>query len=424
MKIITASKFYYLRAGLEAYMLKITDALRQNGHEVIPFSTTYKENIKTDYDEYFSEYTGIGGDEKHSLITKINAFSKIFYNYEARNKIKKLMDKTKPDLLWGFGVHRHLSPAIFMEAKSRSIPVVHRLSDYAIICPCAVLSQGDNSLCDDLLCPTKGYHNAIINRCVRLATPQNPSKEPSLAASVIGAMELTLHHNFKFYINNVDKFIAPSNCLKNIMIKAGLPEEKLVHIPIFIDPNLYEPEYDSDPYLLYVGRLSREKGLPLLLGVMKELKQHKLIIVGDGPQKDYLEKLQQEQNIDNVEFKGRLQGEALKNVVKKSRFVVIPSTWYENSPNVLLEAYAQGKPVLGASIGGIPEYIEENETGFKYNHDNSEELKEKIDFLMNNPELCKSMGKKARSIIETKYSPSVHYEIMSNFLKDVIINNN
>jgi len=419
MKIITASKFYYHRAGLESYLFKITNLLRNSGNEVIPFSTTYKENYKTDYDEYFAEYIGLGGEDNVDLKNKLIAVSRIFYNIEAQNKISKLFDATNPDLLWGFGVHRHLSPSIFIEAKRRKIPVIHRLSDYAIICPDSRLTKGDNSNCHELLCPLKGYHNAVKYSCVRQANDSNPSKDPSLAASLVGAAELFFHHNFKLYRNNVSKFIAPSNFLRNTMIRAGIAEDKIAHVPIFINPVEYEPEYVSEGYLLYFGRLSREKGLPLLLEVMKTLKNLKLVLVGDGPQRNELEALKQQQNIDNVEFLGKKHGEELKNIIKKSQAVIVPSTWYENSPNVLLESYALGKPVIGANIGGIPEYVEEGVTGVLYKHDDIEELKEKINYLMTNPHLCKEMGHNARRLTEEVYNPEAHFEKVMKVINSI-----
>ncbi|EKE02903.1 MAG: glycosyl transferase GT4 family protein [uncultured bacterium] len=416
MKVIIASKFYYLRAGLESYLFKISDTLRSYGHEVIPFSTTYKENIPSEYSEFFTEYIDLGGEERVGLYGKFKALTKIFYNIDARNKFSQLLDYTKPDIIWGFGVHRHLSPAIFMEAKARSIPVIHRLSDYAIICPDSRLTKGDGSNCEELLCPAKGYINAIRHQCVRQSRANDLSKRPSIVASVIGALELHFHNKYKAYINNVDRFIAPSNFLRQTMIKSGIPENKITHIPIYIDPDKYNPEFISQPYMVYFGRLSREKGIPLLLEAMGSLKQYKLLIAGDGPQKEYLEQIKEKRNLDNVTFLGKLHGEQLNRLVRNSRLVIVPSTWFDNSPNVIFESFALGKPVLAANIGGIPEYIHENIDGLLYKHNDVDELKDKIDLLMSQQSLCEEMGRAARKKVEMKYNPQVHYgEIIKLF---------
>lgn len=420
MKIITATKFYYHRAGLESYLFKIIDTLKSHGHDVIPFSTTYRENYKTDYDRFFTEYIDLGGEEKISLFQKIKALTKIFYNMDAKNKFSQMLDYTNPDLIWGFGVHRHISPVIFMEAKKRSIPVIHRLSDYAIICPDSRLMKSDDTACSQFLCPQKGYLNAIKHRCVRRSSGINSHKNPSIAASIIGALELYIHNKYKAYSDNVNKFIAPSNFLKQVMIKSGIPEHKLVHIPIYIDSQKYSPEFISQAYLVYFGRLSYEKGLVMLLEAMTGLKHHKLLIIGDGPQREYLEQIKEKKNLVNVRFLGKLHGEQLNRVIRNSRLVVIPSIWYDNSPNVILEAFALGKPVLAAKIGGIPEYVDENTDGVLYQYDNIEELREKIGFLMEQQSFCEEMGRTAREKVETKYNPQIHYDKIEKLLKEVV----
>lgn len=397
-----------MKAGLERYLFNITDTLRARGHEVIPFSTNYKGNFPTDYDRFFAEYIELGGEEEITLSQKITALKRIFYNKQAKEKFSQLLDYTNPDIVWGFGVHRHLSPSVFMAAKERSIPVIHRLSDYNIICPDSRLTRGDDSICHGIDCPLKGYHNAILNKCVRL-TKGSKGKKASLSASIIGAAELYYHNKFKFYVNNVDKFIAPSNFLRNIMITAGIPEQQIVHIPIYIDSTKYTPEYDSLPYLLYFGRLNWEKGLPILLDAMSELKHIKLVIAGDGPERENLEKIKIRKNLLNVEFTGKLHGEDLSRLIKNSRAVVLPSVWFDNSPHVILETFANGKPILGANIGGIPEYIDENSDGLLYTYNNSEELAEKINFLMSQPQICKEMGLYGRQKTELFYNPKAHY---------------
>jgi len=420
MKIITASKFYYKRGGLESYLFKITDILQNNGHEIIPFSTTYPENLKTDYNDYFAEYIDLSGSENKGIIKILKASSRLFYNIDAKNKVQKLIKKTNPDVFWGFGIHHQLSPSVFAAARELSIPTIHRLSDYGIICPDSRLVRGDGRNCTELLCPLKGYYNAVKYKCVRQAKPGTEEKSPSLKASIIGAMEVYYHYKTGLYFNNVDKFIAPSKFLMEVMIKSGINPQKITHIPIFIDTKSYEPQYDSENYFLYFGRLSEEKGLTHLLEAMKYLRGYKLIAIGDGPQREILEKVKESQNLDNIEFLGAKYGDDLSEYIKKARFVVVPSTWFDNSPNVILEAYACGKPVLGANIGGIPEYIQEGKTGLLYNHDNIEQLKEKIDFLMKNPDICSEMGRAARSLTEEEYNPDLHYQKVYELLQSVV----
>lgn len=95
----------------------------------------------------------------------------------------------------------------------------------------------------------------------------------------------------------------------------------------------------------------------------------------------------------------------------------MPSTWYDNSPNVILESFALGKPVLGANIGGIPEYINKNQDGLLYEYDNQEELTDKINLLMENPALCTEMGRQGRIKIELKYNSEIHYKKLTELFR-------
>jgi len=420
MRVVVASKFYYQRGGLESYLFKISEILRSYNHEVIPFSTTYSKNIDSEYKEFFAEYMEIGNLHKTAIWERAKALFKIFYNLDAMHKFSQLIDHTKPDLVWGFGIHRHISPSIFIEAQKRSIPVIHRLSDYSLICPDSRLIKGDGSNCCNLLCSNDSFFNAVKYRCVRQTKGLSSGKSPSTLASIVGAAEMYLHNKFKLYINNVDKFIAPSRFLMKTVINGGIPEKKITYIPIFIDSNKYSPEYISQPYLVYVGRLSCEKGLPLLLDAMSRLKYHKLFIIGDGPERSKLERINEQKNLVNVKFLGSMYGEQLNRIIRNSRLVVVPSTWYENSPHVILEAFALGKPVLGARIGGIPEYIEENVTGLLYEYSNVDELSEKINMLMEQQSLCEEMGRAARKIAEMKYNPKTHYGEVMKVVKQVL----
>jgi glycosyltransferase involved in cell wall biosynthesis len=90
-------------------------------------------------------------------------------------------------------------------------------------------------------------------------------------------------------------------------------------------------------------------------------------------------------------------------------FLVLPSEWYENAPVSVLEAFAQGKPVIAARIGGIPELVIDGETGLLFEPGNAEDLRAKIEFLLTNPDLAREMGKKARARAESTYGAAEHY---------------
>jgi glycosyltransferase involved in cell wall biosynthesis len=174
-------------------------------------------------------------------------------------------------------------------------------------------------------------------------------------------IESAVHKAFGFYRRNLDRVVVPSQFYKNKLMDWGWPEHQLAYIPNYVDANAYTPLYDPGDYFFYFGRLAMEKGLGTLIRAAA-LAGVRVKIAGTGPEADALKLLAQECSA-NVEFLGFVCGDPLWQLVREARAVVLPSEWYENAPMSVLESYACGTPVIGASIGGIPELVQEGVTG-------------------------------------------------------------
>ncbi len=136
----------------------------------------------------------------------------------------------------------------------------------------------------------------------------------------------------------------------------------------------------------------------------------RLKIIGEGPEKARLMEVAMALGEkEKVIFLGYKQGEELMDEVRKSMFAVLPSEWYENNPLSILEAYALGKPVIGARIGGIPELIDEGHTGYTFLPGSAEDLRRKIILMIEDKEKIEEMGKRARNIVEEKYNRERYY---------------
>jgi glycosyltransferase involved in cell wall biosynthesis len=223
-----------------------------------------------------------------------------------------------------------------------------------------------------------------------------------------------LHHSLGWY-DIPDIFITPSEFMRNKLMEFGMPSDKLFHVPNFVDPNKFTFSNQPEDYFVYIGRLVPIKGLVTLLQAMKGINgSTKLLLIGEGPQHTELEKMAQELDLRNVKFMGHLEFHELINILSRAKFSVLPSEVYENCPMAVLESMAMGKPVIGAKIGGIPELIIDGVDGFLFESGNSKDLSEKISWMINDPKRNKEMGINARTKIEQKYNPIVHYQkIMS-----------
>lgn len=168
-------------------------------------------------------------------------------------------------------------------------------------------------------------------------------------------------------------FISPSYFLKQKMIVSGYPAEKISVLPNFMHTNPDSATAKSN-YYCYVGRISKEKGINILLEVAQSLP-FPLKIIGDG---ELLKQYQDRYKMPHIEFMGHLPTEQTLDIVRKARFLVIPSVWYENNPFSIIESLCSGTPVLGADIGGIPELIDEGQNGFLFEPGNLKALKSQI----------------------------------------------
>jgi len=220
----------------------------------------------------------------------------------------------------------------------------------------------------------------------------------------------------------IDVYISPSRFLKAECEKMGLRYE-IEYLPNFIDLNEFIPNYQNDgKSVLYFGRLSKEKGLLTLLNAVKDLGIN-LKIIGDGPLKEELILKSRNENINNVEFLGYQSGSELKDTISKSVFVVLPTECFENNPRMIIESFASGKPAIGARIGGIPELVKDNLTGFTFTAGDASDLKAKILQLFNSGDNIYKMGKNARELVEKENCSEIHYDKLINIYKKTISKN-
>jgi glycosyltransferase involved in cell wall biosynthesis len=267
------------------------------------------------------------------------------------------------------------------------------------VCPSYRLyHMGKRTVCEK--CLQGSYWRAPAERC----------HKDSFFATLLVALETTFHKAFRFYERGVDLFLVPSRFMGAKLTEGGIPPEKIRHLFYTIDLGQYDPSFSSDAYFLYYGRLSEEKGLLTLIKAVEGGVGLPLHIVGDGPQKRILEEIVRDKRIDGVRFLGAFDGHALKQAVSRARFVVVPSEWYENSPLVIYESFAMGKPVIGTAMGGIPELIDPGVDGLLFPAGDVEALRKSIQQLVRHPEALPRMGRAARAKAERVFAPSVHYE--------------
>ena len=207
--------------------------------------------------------------------------------------------------------------------------------------------------------------------------------------------------------NKVNHIIATTNTLKNELVAFGIPSTKITVIPNGVDTTLFKPSpkpYVKN-YFLFVGQLVERKGVDLLLYSLTKVSTNiKCLIVGDGPQYNYLSQLAKKLKLGKrVKFLGSVSLQLLITLYQHARFLVLPSL-VEPFGITLLEAMACGCPVIATRIGGVPEIVKNGYNGFLVNPYDIEDLSEKIELLANHDEIRQKMALNARKFVERNYS--------------------
>lgn len=408
MKVLMCNSFYYLRGGSERCFFDLTALLESHGHEVIPFSMQDPHNRPSAYSRYFTsniDFPSRLGPEGNWK-SKLAVAERTIYSREARDKITQLIADTKPDIAHVHGIAHETSPSILPAIQRAGIPVVQTLHDYKLLCPnTSFISHGQ--ICER--CKTHKYYQVVFNRC----------KRDSLAASLLAGVETTLHRAFKLYESNVDLFITPSEFLRQKLEEYGI-ENRVVRIPNFIDLQRIKPTDKKENHFIYYGRLSSVKGVHTLLAAMREVPRSCLFIAGTGDEEAALRQYAVDNHLQNVRFLGHLTSEELFPLVSTALFSIVPSEWYENYSMSVLESLAARTPVIGASIGGIPEQVRDGYNGLLFEPGNVHELAQKINYLLDRPELLTKMGRGGREQVENENNPDRHFRLTMDVYEQLL----
>lgn len=403
MKILLVNKFHWLKGGSEKYYFELAELLKEHGHEVAFFSMKDEKNISTGNKEYFVDKIDLNKS------SKLKAFD-VIYSKSNYKKMKEALEDFKPDIVHINNFQRQLSASIIKAIKKKNIPIVFTAHDVQAVCPAITMMDNDKCICEK--CKGGKYLNCIKKKC----------NKGSTLKSIIGAIEGYYYRAKKIYTKKINYIITPSNFYKTKFVEDGIPDYKIQALHNFVDLKQYDLEVTDEGYALYFGRLSKEKGILNLVNAFAKLENGTLYIAGEGSEKENIEKIINENNLqERVKLLGFLNADEMKEIIRKSRFVVVPSIWYENCPYSVMETLAIGKPVIGANIGGIPELIQEAKTGLVYKFDDIEDLANKMKIFFEDAELAEQFGKNAKEEAKELYGKEKYYkrilDIYENFVK-------
>ena len=401
MKILQINNQHHLKGGAHKVYFDTGKLLEQHGHDVYYFSQKNNENINYKLDNFWPAEINY---RNLSLSEKFTSVRNFIFNVDAYSKLSKFIDYVKPDI-----AHIHLfmgglSSSILKALKEKNIPIVHSVHDYRLICPAYTLFDRKNMICER--CIDNKYFRCAIRRC---------ALDRRTSSSIMLSIDAYYRSNIINPLFFIDKFIFVSNFSKDKHIEFNesfISNSEVLYN--FSDINYNIENYPKD-YFLYFGRISREKGLENIVEVFNELG-YQLYIVGDGPDLPVLKT----KSKTNIKYYGFKQANELYSLISESKFVILPSIWYENNPLTIIEAFALNKPVIGSAVGGIPELIG-SERGFTFSTNNLLEIKEiikKAAALSINDYLL--MQKQVKKFFNDNLSKEQYYKKLLSIYKNTI----
>ncbi len=335
------------------------------------------------------------------LPKKILSTLQVPFSFEVHAALRRKIRETNARLVHAHNIFPLISPSVYAAAHGAGVPVVHTLHNYRTLCVNGLFLR-DGKPCER--CIGGNTLHAVGGRCYG----------GSLSQSAVMASTLAIHRMLGTWRHGADAYIALSEFSKRKFVEGGLPEEKIHVQPNFLDLSAYPFEPNAEDYILFLGRLSQEKGLQTLLRayeiVASRTAAPPLEIIGDGPLQGFLSEFIRTHPALPVRWHGRLEGGQKVEKLKKASLLVFPSECYENCPLAVLESLATGTPVLGSRLGGTQELIREEETGALFAAGDPENLAQILGSVLDDRQKLAAMRVNARKAAEQRYGASVGVE--------------
>ena len=376
MKILVIHNHYQRRGGEDAVFETECAMLETAGHEVVRFE--------------------VSNDVIPSGFGKCFFFFKTVWNRKTARAIRETIRREKPDVAHFHNTFPLVSPAAYHACAAEKIPVVQTIHNFRMCCLNAYLLR-DGKVCED--CLGRNAWRGVFRKCYR----------GSFAQSFAVWAMLTFHGLLGTFRRKVRVYIALTEFGRQKMIKAGLPENKIivkgntVKLPV-PDKTNGRGKYGllhrhPEPTVLYVGRLSNEKGVSVLVAAWGLChgnlpQKSRLVIVGDGPEREALEK--QAAGFAGVSFAGALPPEQVADWMRRATVLVSPSVCYETFGIAIVEAAAAGLPSIASDLGAFASLIKNGETGFLFPMGDAVALSDTLTRALASPAATRTVGENAR----------------------------
>ena len=383
-RILVLHNLYQQAGGEDVQMRAEVELLRQAGHTV--------------------RLELVDNDSISGLRAKLETFLTAPYNPVRYDYIVELIREFRPDVVHIHNFFPLFTPAVHEGARAAGVAVVQTLQNYRLFCAGAFFLR-EGRVCEKCLHGDRYW--GVVHRCYRNSLPGS-------VAVVRMQNRAFSHHTWE----GVDRFIALTEFARAKCVEAGLSADRIAVKPNTLPLDWQAPGEISDTpnRALYVGRLSREKRVDVLLDAWRQLPDIPLTVVGSGPEEAALKASAPA----GVRFMGALQPQGVRAHMQEAACLIMPSRWYEGLPLTAIEAFSLGLPVICSRIGSLAEIVEHEGNGWHFETNNATELAVRVRNCFSHPDLLVKAGHEARASFHRHYSGARNLEMLTGIYQQAI----
>jgi glycosyltransferase involved in cell wall biosynthesis len=382
LKVLVLHNSYQHAGGEDAAVVAESAILTAHGHQVIFYRRSNNE---------------IAG--RCFLIGAATAIGTT-WSSRTHGELAHLLQEGKPDVAHFHNTFPLISPSAYYACAEGGVPVVQTLHNYRLLCPGATFLR-DGKVCEECLGRAVPWPG-VLHGCYRGSRP----------ATLATAAMLSVHRTLGTWQNKVNLYIALTEFARKQFIAGGLPAERIVVKSNFVAERPLRQGSGGD-YGLWVGRLSEEKGIRVLVAALGRLSPPvPFKLAGDGPLLEETASEIGQRGLKQVDLLGAVSPHEVIRLMHGARFVVVPSVCFENFPLVIAESFACGVPVVASRIGSLAEIVQDGVTGLHFESGNATDLAAKVLWAWEHPEEMDQMGHASRDEYEAKYTVEQNYQAL------------
>ena len=388
MRVLIAHNKYVQKGGEDNVFLAEKKMLTNNGFKVEDFIVSNADTIA------------------QGKLSTWQTLWKAPFNKAIYHEFRRQCRRFQPDIVHVHNIWFSLTPAVYTACQDEGIPVVQTLHNYFLLCINGSFLR-DGKVCQ--LCVGRDPVPGVLHRCYK----------NSMLFSYFRYRMVWKNWRRNVWQRSVSAYIAITEYSRRKFIEGGLPGERVFVKPNFIDLPDDEPEEGEGG--IFLGRLSQEKGLSVLLDAWKELSGIPLTVLGTGPQENKLKQFCTLHPNAPIRFLGFQPQEICYKAIRSSAFLIMPSTCIEGAlPLTVLESFAHGRAVIASRLGPLAALIKDKRTGLLFEPGNAHDLACKVRWMVDHRNAYREMSQNARREYQQHYTPERNFEILNQIYHQAI----